>query len=472
MVLLDIILGLVTFVLINWFGRALIPKSYQNDLFEDEIGKDTVFNLAFRIIAPIVLLVIEGVACKAAFPEFDLMGLMLSCGLYWVVRLAFWVVKRRTVKSKIWMIIAQSATSFLILWYLLSSLGDNPIEALMPRVEDVSFEFMVLIFVMLLYILAESPVLRKDRSSEVMDRIYEQRLFEIDKICREVISKRFEQDIALRVLLYTFALMEDVHRPKEIRAVERLLIRCRLTFFVKTVGLMQVPADKPISDAESVRCAMPKIAEIYDKYLQSSINFTIRLDDETQYNFPRLTFYDDGYSYQLNPMLDLLEGDVSRLYGKYCGTYKLHLYDYYWAAKDFIQNQYNEVGSRLVEVSCPIRSAWDFLPIGARWRLGQNNGFACFGGGDGVRVISVREVFCYGLPKAIERENLYDKLFFLYCGLDGVIIVISEDAEKEDIDYLANKLSASVDISSYHFDSFIEAPKAYIDSFLSNESFG
>lgn len=50
--------------------------------------------------------------------------------------------------------------------------------------------------------------------------------------------------------------------------------------------------------------------------------------------------------------------------------------------------------------------------------------------------------------------------------------MISEDAEKEDIDYLANKLSASVDISSYHFDSFIEAPKAYIDSFLSNESFG
>ena len=51
-ILLFLVLGIIAFFLINYLGGRHIQQSYQNDLFDDEFGKSTVFNIAFRIIAP------------------------------------------------------------------------------------------------------------------------------------------------------------------------------------------------------------------------------------------------------------------------------------------------------------------------------------------------------------------------------------------------------------------------------------
>lgn len=51
-ILLLLVLGIIAFFLINYLGGRHIQQSYQNDLFDDEFGKSTVFNIAFRIIAP------------------------------------------------------------------------------------------------------------------------------------------------------------------------------------------------------------------------------------------------------------------------------------------------------------------------------------------------------------------------------------------------------------------------------------
>lgn len=56
-------LGIIAFFLINQLGGRHIQQSYQNDLFDDEFGKSSVFNIAFRIIAPVVVLASFGLIC-------------------------------------------------------------------------------------------------------------------------------------------------------------------------------------------------------------------------------------------------------------------------------------------------------------------------------------------------------------------------------------------------------------------------
>ena len=50
LILLFPALGIIAFFLINQLGGRHIQQSYQNDLFDDEFGKSSVFNIAFRII--------------------------------------------------------------------------------------------------------------------------------------------------------------------------------------------------------------------------------------------------------------------------------------------------------------------------------------------------------------------------------------------------------------------------------------
>lgn len=63
LILLFPALGIIAFFLINQLGGRHIQQSYQNDLFDDEFGKSSVFNIAFRIIAPVVVLASFGLIC-------------------------------------------------------------------------------------------------------------------------------------------------------------------------------------------------------------------------------------------------------------------------------------------------------------------------------------------------------------------------------------------------------------------------
>ena len=75
LILLFPALGIIAFFLINQLGGRHIQQSYQNDLFDDEFGKSSVFNIAFRIIAPVVVLASFGLICffiGFRFVSFDL----------------------------------------------------------------------------------------------------------------------------------------------------------------------------------------------------------------------------------------------------------------------------------------------------------------------------------------------------------------------------------------------------------------
>ena len=82
-ILLFLVLGIIAFFLINYLGGRHIQQSYQNDLFDGEFGKSTVFNIAFRIIAPVVVLTLFGALCFFVGLRFQFSCLLISGGTYW-----------------------------------------------------------------------------------------------------------------------------------------------------------------------------------------------------------------------------------------------------------------------------------------------------------------------------------------------------------------------------------------------------
>ena len=127
LILLFLVLGIVTFFFINHLGGRHIQQSYQNDLFDDEFGKSTVFNIAFRIIAPVVILTFFGLICYSVGFRFEFSYLLISGGTYWILRILAWTLKRRTVRSNLAMVLVQAAVSLILSWYLFYGNRERPL---------------------------------------------------------------------------------------------------------------------------------------------------------------------------------------------------------------------------------------------------------------------------------------------------------------------------------------------------------
>lgn len=456
-----IALGIAAFLIVNSLGGKHIQCSYQNDLFDDEFGKNTVFNIAFRVIAPIVTLTFFGLICALAGFKFDFLCLMISGEAYWTLRILMWIMKHRTVRSSIAMVLAQAAVSLSLCWYLFAAIGEAPLKSLTPDVGDVSLEFIVLAITVLFYVLAESPLFRRDRSSK--SHLMEKQLFAIDKLCRNSLPERYRQDIALLILLYTFALIEDTYRPSWIRRAERIAHRILPLKKPRTFGLMQAASDYPLSDEESIVSAYATVSDIYETFIETNQELAIDpMDEDGQ--VPCIVFFQGGYIYELSDMLSTLETQAASLYGKYCGTYLLDVYNYFDATETFVLSQYNISRLQSIQVSHNTAKPWAALQANGWYPLSRQKGFACQGGEDAARVLaSSRPLSEEQLVSQLKELNLESCIYLAYWGVDGTVIVLSEDSGEDQISELAQKFNLSAEITSYHFEDFISNPRGFLD---------
>lgn len=469
-ILLFLVLGIIAFFLINYLGGRPIQQSYQNDLFDGEFGKSTVFNIAFRIIAPVVVLTLFGALCFFVGLRFQFSCLLISGGTYWTLRILAWVSKRRTVRSNLAMVFAQAAVSLLLSWYLFTAIGNDPLRSLIPDVGDVSLEFIILAMTVLFYILAESPMFRKDRSPR--SPLMEKQLFAIDKLCRKSMPERYKQDTALLILFYTFALIEDTYRPSWIRQAERIAYHVLPFKKPRTFGLMQTTSDRPLSDEESIACAYDIVSDIYDEFIETYPEFTIDPMNE-EGHAPCLISFQDGYIYELAEMLTALEIRSSTLYGKYCGTYLLDVYSYFDAAEAFVLRQYNISRSQSIQVSHITTKRWASLAVNGWCPLNQQRGFACQGGEDATRTLVGR--YHPGgekLQSHLMKHDLKGCVYFAYWGVDGTVIVLSENSREEEASTVAKELDMSIESISYHFEELASNPRGFLDASLIKETHG
>ncbi len=83
---------------------------------------------------------------------------------------------------------------------------------------------------------------------------------------KDSISSGREEFIAL---LYAIMIYEDFNRPKYLRYIENILVRLPLPFHQEySLGIMQIKSNKPLTDEESIACAITHFLPIYLNTLQ------------------------------------------------------------------------------------------------------------------------------------------------------------------------------------------------------------
>lgn len=463
--LVIIALGAINFVVVNLLGDQGLKGSYQNDLEQSADKGKNAFNVLFRILAPVFLIVIEAVLLTQVGLGVCINCYMFALVIYWIMRIGAWCIRRDTVKTRLLMPIAQGVASVLICFYFFEAIGDNPAKYLLPDVKDLSFEFLVLGVTVLVYFLSECPIFWKKESSGSFYAEYEKRLFEIEKLCQDALPPRFHEDVALKLIFYSFALVEDANRPKVARAMERVAHKVGYKKFGwgATTGIMQVKSDRVLTDEESVRLACDIVEQIYDDYLRTSNRLAIDVGSFFQASDTMLSFYRRGYSYSLSAMYFVLADDISSLYGRYCGTYSLDLRRYFEFAWRFVAPRSGLYGDGSVVVRCGMPLVWGACPKDGWERLGEDQGFAC--------VCKANEAMLYRCPcvwthedlvEEIEAAGLGSTVLLAYLGINSSIIIVDSKAPEEALEMFAVRASAGPTRTQYSFEKLWRSPKRYL----------
>lgn len=381
-IVIDIALGTALFFVVNALGQYGLSRLY-SDAYGYGNSTENLFNMGYRVLAPVVLLLVVLIAISFVNPGEDLSWTLPSIYVYWLERFVSRFILRNLQRGTVFLLIFQATVSIVVCHYMYTIAISDPVGELLPKSSDISIEFVALVLLVLFQIMAQSPYLRKRNYRGDLKANCEKFLFWFSEEFAELLPRRYQEDTVLKALLYSFALAEDHYRPKSVRRVETALFKMGLgkLGLVKTTGIMQVRADKALSDAESVERALLIIEEIYDEYLSKSSSSGIVADVRSrQSNAPILMWGKNSYSYQLQAMLGDAAQNVNGLYGKYNGSNLTKARFFFNCACEFIRDTQYEHANRTVVVHYrPKCAEYENLPAGEWARIGRGEGFACAG---------------------------------------------------------------------------------------------
>lgn len=430
---LDFLLSIALFLVVNVLGERGLSQTYHNDVFASRNSSTAMFNIGYRILAPVVGLMAIVLVMSYAIPDVDLRPTFGTIVFYWILRFIAWIARRNQLRSNFAMFIAQSITSIAICWLLYSVAIDDPIGSLMPQGSDISLEFAVLVLLVVFQALSQSSLFRKSDYTNQLMHSSEEFLYQFERDFAHHFTDRIKEDIVLRMILYAFALTENHYRPATYRRIERIATKLGLQRFgiAKTTGVMQVTSNGALSDEESVRLAIPMIESIYDEYLIKSNKLGL---NATQFRgvAPKqanIIFSPLGYSYELEPMCNCVREDIASLYGKYSGSNLVRPVFFFNCARSFVQSEDYESGNRIVHVPYELApDEYGKLPADAWCRIGKADGFACQSIKVECQILSGPRMQLPSLLATLRNDNRFDgSLCFLYCTTDLFVTLVRKD---------------------------------------------
>lgn len=262
--------AVLLFFIINWIGSHSFSFGYMQ--ISVVIKKDSApaFNFIFKVIAPIVyLIIISAIAQNLGFKYF-----MNNCYLivvyYWLFRL-------------IWNLSAQRGSLInwreqFFCWLCSISLSVwvysiiNNVEKILPDPKTLLDEFWLLI-IFFIYSVFNNTKILKDRTSQIQEKYYTKRYIKFHKKYDNIICSFFKDDF-YKAVTYSIMIYENFNRPPITRCIE--YIKFYLTHKPHTLGIMQVKTSRYINNIESIKLAMKKIKKdskniIRDKYSYTEI---------------------------------------------------------------------------------------------------------------------------------------------------------------------------------------------------------
>jgi hypothetical protein len=261
-ILVQVLLGVSLFFIINWIGEQSYSIGYISMSLFVRAEEAPAFNFVFRILTPIVYLLITSAILYAIsldkyVNQFYFVNIFYVCfrlliNLLWERgRLLNWW---RTIFTSFFII------SFSILAY------ENIIfnkKNLLPDFTTLSNEIWIIIL-LFIYHLFNGVSISQFKTIERKNNYYLLKFNYFESRFSNIIDSRTEND-CLKCLIYSILIYENFNRPRIVRFFER--VSFWFTHKEHTLGIMQVKTSKNLSDLESVKLGTEKIISEYNKFL-------------------------------------------------------------------------------------------------------------------------------------------------------------------------------------------------------------
>lgn len=254
-----IALALMLFLLINWIGRHSRMTGYMGLHVIYRLDEAPAVNAAIRIGGPWAFLVLTSALLYTAQLDWYVEGFYRVAIYYVVFRLVFNVAYGRVLLLN-WPKEIGQGTIIIAGAKLLDDQFISERVNLFPDLSTVGTEIWLLIGLFLFHVANqmrfESAASERRKIRYVLARA-------------KLFRRRFSPELSivpansrLRALILAIMIYEDFNRPRPARIVENVAHRFGLA---RTLGLMQVTSDVPLSDKESVARGVRKVLQTWEK---------------------------------------------------------------------------------------------------------------------------------------------------------------------------------------------------------------
>ncbi len=254
-IIFHIILAITFFYLLNWIGRHTVSLGYVQLSIFVKSDEAPAYNFILRTLSPTVYILLISTILYSLEFDYLVNDIWLVVPYYFIFRVVYNLILGRSKLINWQMQVIQWIVAIPLSYITYNKIISTK-QNLFPDLNTMGNELW-LIIILFLYATfnnirtsEEGTRKRKLRYLKSVYRKYHESFSEIIK------SKELTNN--LEILVYSIMIYEAFGRPKIFRIMEDIF-----PSKAKTLGIMQVEADKRISDEESIEIAIDKINKDY-----------------------------------------------------------------------------------------------------------------------------------------------------------------------------------------------------------------
>jgi hypothetical protein len=301
--LVQIILGVGLFFLINWIGKHSFSIGYMEISIFVKTEEAPALNFLIRVLTPIVYIIIVSTSLYYFGLDKFVWNIYLVNIYYILFRLNFNLATNRGLLLNWYRQFFYWIAIVVISYFTYEKLIKVKLNIL-PDFTTVANELWIIIMIFIFQV-ANNLRFSQEATQKRKEKYLKSRYHYFKRFYGQFIKDLTNNEI-LESIVYAIIIYEDFNRPKIARQVENL--KFKLTKKPHTLGVMQVRSDKLISDLESVKLGTKKIVNAYKNYLKKPSEKSSDYFDWYAINYI-ISDYNDGASYiaEVNELADIIK---------------------------------------------------------------------------------------------------------------------------------------------------------------------
>jgi len=264
-VIVQIILGISLFFLINWIGKHSYSIGYMEISIFVKAEEAPALNFLIRVLSPVVFIIIVSAFLYYFGLDQYVHNIYLVNIYYITFRLLFNLVTGRRLLLNWYKQLLYWLAITVISYFTYSKL--IKIKAnILPDFTTIANELWIIILIFVFQVV-NNVRFSQDATIRRKENYIKSRYFYFKNKYGRTIQELTKNEI-LEAITYAIIIYEDFNRPKAARIIENL--KFLVTKRNHTLGVMQVESGQLITDIESVKLGTQKIVNTYRDILRAN----------------------------------------------------------------------------------------------------------------------------------------------------------------------------------------------------------